>query len=119
VDEVARVPRERIRDHGFGAATVLRGRTVPVLRLADLLDMAPGAAPAEARLAVLRLGDERVAVEVDRFAGRLDGLVRPLPGLAALPGLAGTVLAGDGRALLVLDPDTLVGREQARGEGTP
>ncbi|MGF3021763.1 chemotaxis protein CheA [Methylobacterium aquaticum] len=109
VDELARVPRERIHDHGPGPVTVLRGRTVPVLSLADLLDLPREAASAEARLAVLRLGDARAAIEVDRFAGRLDGLVRPLPGLAALPGLAGTTLADDGRVLLVLDPDTLVG----------
>ncbi len=70
-----------------------------------------------ARLAVLRLGDERVAVEVDRFAGRLDGLVRPLPGLAALPGLAGTTLTGDGRVVLVLDPDTLPDTPIAEGRG--
>ncbi|WP_244496567.1 chemotaxis protein CheA [Methylobacterium indicum] len=117
VVELARVPRERIQTLGAGAATVLRGRTVPVLSLAALLDLpreeAP--APAEARLAVLRAGGGLVAVEVDRFAGRLDGLVRPLPGLAALPGLAGTVLTGDGRVLLVLDPETLV--EPGEGEG--
>ncbi|QRE73169.1 chemotaxis protein CheA [Methylobacterium aquaticum] len=107
VDELARVPRERIGDHGLGAATVLRDRTVPVLHLADLLGLPREAAFPEARLAVLRLGEERVALEVDRFAGRLDGLVRPLPGLAALPGLAGTTLTGDGRVLLVLDPETL------------
>ncbi|MCF4127842.1 chemotaxis protein CheA [Methylobacterium sp. SyP6R] len=107
VDEVARVPRERIRDHGLGAVTALRDRTVPILHLADLLGLPREAAPSEAHLAVLRLGDERVAVEVERFAGRLDGLVRPLPSLAALPGLAGTTLTGDGRVLLVLDPETL------------
>ncbi|AWB20135.1 chemotaxis protein CheA [Methylobacterium currus] len=121
VDELARVKRERIGDHGLGAATILRDRTVPVLHLATLLDLPGEAAPttpsAAAQLVVLRLGDERVAIEVDRFAGRLDGLVRPLPGLAALPGLAGTTLTGDGRVLLVLDPDTVIGRE--RGEGTP
>ncbi|TGD95132.1 chemotaxis protein CheA [Methylobacterium nonmethylotrophicum] len=132
VAEVARVPRERIRDVGPGAATVLRDCTVPVFRLADLLavpaDDAPAAdgprsdAPssdpsaAEARLAVLRSGGDPVAVEVDRFAGRLDALVRPLPGLAALPGLAGTTLTGDGRVILVLDPDTLI--DGRAGEGT-
>ncbi|PIK74786.1 chemotaxis protein CheA, partial [Methylobacterium frigidaeris] len=121
VDELARVPRARIRDHGLGTATVLRDRTVPVLHLADLLDLPRETAPAEARLAVLRLGDERAAIEVDRFAGRLDGLVRPLPGLAALPGLAGTTLTGDGQVLLVLDPESLVGERQGqeRGEGMP
>ncbi len=117
VEELARVPRARIRDHGLGAATVLRDRTVPVLHLADLLGLPRLPAPPVARLAVLRLGDERVAVEVDRFAGRLDGLVRPLPGLAALPGLAGTTLTGDGRVLLVLDPGTLPDTPIAEGRG--
>ncbi|WP_245239188.1 chemotaxis protein CheA [Methylobacterium platani] len=114
VAELARVPRGRIRDLAPGAATVLRGRTVPVLHLADLLDLPRGASPPEARLAVLQAGGETVAVEVDRFAGRLDGLVRPLPGLAAAPGLAGTVLAGDGRVVLVLDAETLVGDGEER-----
>lgn len=117
VAELARVPRERIHDLAPGAVTVLRDRTVPVLHLADLLDLPRGAPPAEARLVVLWAGTERVAVEVDRFAGRSDGLVRPLPGLAAWPGLAGTTLSGDGRVLLVLDAETLVGeRQEARGE---
>lgn len=124
VAELARVPRERIRDLAPGAATILRDRTVPVLHLADLLDLPRGpgeirAAPPEARLAVLRAGAEVVAIEVDRFAGRFDGLVRPLPALAARPGLAGTTLAGDGRVLLVLDPEGLVGEEPGREEDWP
>ncbi|AWN47054.1 chemotaxis protein CheA [Methylobacterium terrae] len=117
VVELARVPRERIHDLAPGAAAILRDRTVPVLHLADLLDLPRGEPPAEARLAVLRVGPERVAVEVDRFAGRSDGLVRPLPGLAAWPGLAGTTLSGDGRVLLVLDPETLVGDPQGERRG--
>ncbi|MFH6781221.1 MULTISPECIES: chemotaxis protein CheA [Methylobacterium] len=125
VVELARIPRARIRDLAPGAATVLRDRTVPVLHLADLLDLPRGpdgprgGRSSEARLAVVRAGDERVAIEVDRFAGRADGLVRPLPALAAWPGLAGTTLSGDGRVLLVLDPEALVGREPGEGEARP
>ncbi|MBK3420921.1 chemotaxis protein CheW, partial [Methylobacterium ajmalii] len=126
VVELARVPRERIQSLGTGAATVLRGRTVPVLALSALLglpreelprnDLPRNDLPEEARLAILRVGGgDWVAVEVDRFAGRLDGLVQPLPALAALPGLAGTVLTGDGAVLLVLDAETLVGGPDGEG----
>ncbi|MEE8629650.1 MULTISPECIES: chemotaxis protein CheA [Methylobacterium] len=131
VVELARVPRERIQSLSTGAATVLRGRTVPVLALSALLglpreelprndlprnDLPRNDLPEEARLAVLRVGGgDWVAVEVDRFAGRLDGLVQPLPALAALPGLAGTVLTGDGAVLLVLDAETLVGGPDGEG----
>ncbi|MGY2048171.1 chemotaxis protein CheA [Methylobacterium sp. JK268] len=110
VVEAARLPRERIRDLGPGAAALLRGRTVPILRLADLLGLAPApAAPSgEALLVVLRSGPETIAVEVDRFGERLDALTRPLAGLAATPGVAGTTLLGDGRVLVVLDPPGLV-----------
>ncbi|TNC09370.1 chemotaxis protein CheA [Methylobacterium terricola] len=122
VVELARIPRAEIRDLAPGAVTVLRDQTVPVLHLADLLDLPrgpdePRRAWPEARLAVVRAGRERVAIEVDRFAGRFDGLVRPLPPLAAAPGLAGTTLSGDGRVLLALDPEALVGRDDPRGEG--
>ena len=48
-----------------------------------------------------------------RSASILEVCPMPLPGLAALPGLAGTVLTGDGRVVLVLDPDTLIGGEGA------
>ncbi|WP_203236414.1 chemotaxis protein CheA, partial [Methylobacterium crusticola] len=110
VAEAVRVPRARIVALGDAAATVLRDRTVPVLQLARLLGV-PDAAPppGEARLLVVGTGPERVAVEVDRFADRLDVVVRPLSGLlAGLPSVAGTAILGDGRVLLVLDPADLV-----------
>ncbi|ACL55798.1 chemotaxis protein CheA [Methylobacterium nodulans] len=121
VEEVAQVPRSRLRDlGGSGCATVLRGRTLPVLRLADLLGL-PDAAPggtAPARLLVVRAGTGTAALEVDRFGERLDVLTRPLTGLAAAaPGIASTTLLGDGRILLVLDPPALLGL--ACGEDEP
>ncbi|ACA16512.1 CheA signal transduction histidine kinase [Methylobacterium sp. 4-46] len=115
VAEAARVPRAQIRAVGPGRAAVLRGRTVPVVRLASLLG-APGAeASGEARLVVLGSGADALALEVDRFGERLDVLTRPLPALAAAPGLGGTALLGDGRVLLVLDPPALLAL--ALGEG--
>jgi two-component system chemotaxis sensor kinase CheA len=60
------------------------------------------------RLLVTESGGERVGLIVDGFGERIDGLVRPRGGLlAAVPGLAGTTLTGDGGVLLVLDLQAL------------
>jgi two-component system chemotaxis sensor kinase CheA len=46
----------------------------------------------------------------DGVERRLDAPVRPLGGLlAAFPGVAGTTLLGDGRVLMVLDPEAVIG----------
>lgn len=111
VVEVVRLPRERVHAVGGGSATVLRGRTLPVVRLAGLLGShaaAPDADP-EALLLVVRRDGEAVGFEVDRIEDRFDALVRTASGLVAtLPGVVGTTLLGDGQVLLILDPATLL-----------
>lgn len=106
VVEVVRKPRTAIHAVAGGYATVLRGRTVPVFRLVDLLGHGePSIEGSEALLLTVRAGAETVALEVDRFEDRIDALVRPPSGLVGtVPGVAGTSILGDGRVLLVLDP---------------
>ena len=113
VVEVVRRPRTGIHAVADGYATVMRGRTVPVFRLVDLLghgDLSIGAS--EALLLTVRAGADTVALEVDRFEDRIEAVVRPPSGLVgALPGVAGTTLLGDGRVLLLLDPASLLAGE--------
>jgi two-component system chemotaxis sensor kinase CheA len=109
--ESARISRNRILPIRDGEAFVLRGRTLPFLRLADLLNLpeADGSS-AEAKVLVISVGGELVGVEVEGFGERLDVFLRPLAGLlSVVPGVAGTALLGDGRVLLVLDLPALIG----------
>lgn len=108
--EVVRRPRTGIHAVADGNATVLRGRTVPVVRLVDLLGHGDrSVATREALLLVVRAAGETVALEIDRFEERIDAVVRPPSGLVgSVPGLAGTTLIGNGRVLLVLDPATML-----------
>ncbi|MBK3404762.1 chemotaxis protein CheA [Methylorubrum populi] len=110
VVEAVRKPRTGIHAVADGNATVLRGRTVPVVRLVDLLGHGdPSIATQEALLLVVRAAGETVALEVDRFEERIDAIVRPPSGLVgAMPGVGGTTLLGDGRVLLVLDPAAML-----------
>ena len=103
VIETVRTEESELMPVASGRACVLRGRTVPVMSLGVLL----GAEEVEdsvARLLVTQAGGERVALRVAGFAERLDAFVRPSAGLlAAVPGVSGSTLMGDGSVLLVLD----------------
>jgi two-component system, chemotaxis family, sensor kinase CheA len=115
IAEMTRVKRAGVLPIRSGAAFVLRDRTVPLLRLADLLGRPPAEPAAHANVLVVTPGGQgagghRVGIEVDRFGARMDVVLRPLGGLlAGMPGLRGASLLGDGRVLLVLDLPELMG----------
>jgi two-component system chemotaxis sensor kinase CheA len=110
VEETARIPRGRIHPIRDGAAFVLRDRTIPLLRLEELLNLpATPQSSNDARVLILAMGDQRVGVEVDSFAERIDVLLRPMSGLlAGVPGVTGTTLLGDGQVMMVLNLPELV-----------
>jgi two-component system chemotaxis sensor kinase CheA len=109
--ETLRAPREHIVPLGAGSAFVLRERTVPLIDLAASLGTATETATGEAaNLVVAEVGGHWVALEVDRVGERMDVMLKPMEGLlAGMPGVAGTTLLGDGRVLIVLDLEELVG----------
>jgi len=101
--ETVRIDKEALVPIGLGRACVLRGRTIPVLSLAQLLGGTEQDAPV-VKLVVTQSGGEPVGMTVDGFAERIDTVVRPTRGvLATLPGVMGSALLGDGDVLLVLD----------------
>ena len=110
VAEVLRLPRQAIQEVHGGRAFVLRGRTVPLMTLADLLGLPDVDGADEVPTLAVFTGQELVGIAVDGFEERLDAALRPPDGLlAAMPNLLGTTLRGDGRVLLVLDPEALLG----------
>ncbi len=105
VSETCRIARDRILPIRSGEAFVLRNRTLPLLRLSELLRLqAPQRREGDAKVLIVASGDQRVGVEVDGVGERLDVLLRPMSGLlASMRGVLGTALLGDGGVLLVLD----------------
>jgi two-component system chemotaxis sensor kinase CheA len=95
-----------IRD---GLAFVLRNRTLPLLRLADLLALPAPSADGDITILVATVNGNRIGIEVDRFDTRMDVVLRPLAGLlSGMNGILGTSLLGDGHVLLVLNLAELV-----------
>ncbi|MBD2749956.1 chemotaxis protein CheA [Microvirga sp. BT688] len=109
--ETAFVPASQVLPVRDAEAFVWRDRTLPLVRLADLLGIqALGEAPQRVKVVVMVAGDELVGVAVDGFAERMDVLMRPMTGiLANMPGVMGTTLLGDGSVLMILDIPELIG----------
>jgi two-component system, chemotaxis family, sensor kinase CheA len=108
--ETVLVPARHILPVGGGEAFVLRDRTVPLLRLADLLNTHGAVTGSGVKVVVMPVRGDLVGLAVDGFAERMDVLMRPLTGiLAGLPGVMGTTVRGDGRVLMILDVPELVG----------
>ena len=109
--ETAFVPASRVRPIRDAEAFVWRERTLPLVRLADLLGIRlPVEAPQRLKVVVMAAGDDLVGVAVDGFAERVDVLMRPMTGiLAGMPSVIGTTLLGDGSVLMILDIPELIG----------
>lgn len=110
VQETLRIAADRIVRIREGEAFVVRNRTVPLLRLTDLLGLPGATRPDDIRVLIASSGDERIGIEVDGFAERFDAVLRPMQGLlSGMPGILGTALLGDGQVLMVLDLPGLIG----------
>jgi two-component system chemotaxis sensor kinase CheA len=111
VVETVRIGREEISPIGAASAFVLRNHTIPIVNLAETLGIATvQPRPAEALVVVSTIDGNLGGLEVDGLGGRMDVMLKPMDGLlSGTRGLAGTTLLGDGRVLLVLDLEDLLG----------
>jgi chemotaxis protein histidine kinase CheA len=86
------------------------GAPLPVVGLGDLLRFPESqTANGERLVVVLALGRRRLGLGVDRVVARRDIYVKEShPGIASIPGIGGVSTLGDGRVVLILDPDGLM-----------
>ncbi|MGH7464851.1 MAG: chemotaxis protein CheW, partial [Longimicrobiales bacterium] len=97
-------------DDAFGSGTDfvrVRGQTVPLVRLRQVLGVDGGGR--EAAAVIAEIGDRRAALAVDELIGREQILVRTFDAVAGmLPFFSGATLLADGRPALVLDPLSVI-----------
>jgi two-component system chemotaxis sensor kinase CheA len=88
----------------------LRNETVPLLRLAEIIDARlDSRKDAGRRVVVLGIGDKKIALLVEELVGQESTVVKPLGSyLQGCATIAGATISGDGRVRLVLDPAALI-----------
>ena len=88
-----------------GSTIMLNGREVTCVKLTDFLGR-PKASGANGDVTygiVAGLADQRLCIAVDRLIEELDVVIKPLPEMLKVPGIAGATDMGEKGTLLVLD----------------
>jgi two-component system, chemotaxis family, sensor kinase CheA len=92
----------------------VRGRQVPILRLADAFGLSGDPGPRES-VVVLGVAERRLGVVVDTLHGQRDLVTQSLgPRLGPIPGISGAAEVGQHHTVLVLDVGALL-EETLRG----
>jgi two-component system chemotaxis sensor kinase CheA len=89
-------------------AILLRGNFLPIVRLEEVLGYPPAEKQSHRYVVVLSDGQRTLGVSVQEFVGRQELFTKDIhPRLAALPGVGGASILGDGRVVLILDAAAL------------
>jgi two-component system, chemotaxis family, sensor kinase CheA len=97
---------------GGREALEVRGRSVPLADLAELLGAEAGDLPDRPDAVIVASFGGRVGVVCDRVVGEQEVVVKSLgPVLAAVPCYLGAAIMGDGSVALIVDPAFLVRRQ--------
>jgi two-component system, chemotaxis family, sensor kinase CheA len=112
VREIVELARSRIHTVQGRPVIVVRDQPMPLVAMPLTYHFA-GSAAADANAVaplhaiVFGFANTQVALGVDRLLGKEDLVIKPLCAeLAAVRGLAGMAIRGDGRVTLILDPTT-------------
>ncbi|MDC8785965.1 chemotaxis protein CheA [Roseateles koreensis] len=119
VAECIDVPAEHRKDDQRVSGTFnLRGEVLPWLDLARFYQVEPDFSRRRS-VVVVRYGDERVGLIVDRLMGQHQTVIKPLPEIFAhVRALAGSTILGSGDVALVLDVQGLMRSAQTTRHGT-
>ncbi len=104
VAELVEVDADQYQSVKGRAAILLRGHFLPVVKLEEILGFAPTDEESHRYVVVLSDGQRMLGVSVAEFVGRQELFTKDIhPRLAALPGVGGASILGDGRVVLILD----------------
>jgi chemotaxis protein histidine kinase CheA len=104
VAELVEINESDIQTVKGRTAITLRGNFLPIVRLEELLGFKQTSDEPHKFVVVLSDGQRTLGVSVDEFVGRQELFTKDIhPRLAALPGVGGASILGDGRVVLILD----------------
>jgi chemotaxis protein histidine kinase CheA len=117
VDQLLQVPADRLFDVGGRQALILDEQLVPVADLAQLLALRPSPVGAQVLLLVVKSGQERLALRIDRLVDECNRVIKPLPAhLSHLPLVSGMVVSGGNALCAVLQVPALLDLARRSGQ---
>lgn len=90
---------------------LLRGQIIPIIRLADILNVpeSPDGKSEELFVVVVHMGDQKAGIIVDNLIGQQEIVIKTLGKLlAGIKVIAGATILGNGQVALILDVGTLM-----------
>ena len=110
VETLAFDERELTSDTGRGVLS-LRGKTLPYVRLRELLGQ-DGTSPSRESIVVVRSEGAEAGIVVDALLGQAQTVIKPLGKfLQGLSGISGSAILGSGEVAFILDVPALLRRE--------
>ena len=107
VETLAFDERESTSDTGRGVLS-LRGRTLPYVRLRELLEQ-EGTSPSRESIVVVRYEGAEAGIVVDALLGQTQTVIKPLGKfLQGLSGISGSAILGSGMVAFILDVPALL-----------
>ena len=114
-----------LRILGGQAVIHLRGRTIPLANLSDMLCGRPDATRPErisdeSYVVIAGVGDRQVGLCVDALVGEQEVVIKSVGTLLGdIPGLSGATILGDGRVALIVDIAKAVAQVGAEAQSAP
>ncbi|MCL6639031.1 MAG: chemotaxis protein CheA [Firmicutes bacterium] len=103
------VQRNEIKRIRQKEVVIVRGRVLPLVRLADVFERSAGSGAVTYTVVILGVGEKRVGLVVDRLLGEQEIVIKSLGSyLGKVPGLSGATILGDGRVALIVDVRQIV-----------
>lgn len=106
VTETLRVPRGQIQTIQGQEAILLRGRVLPVVRLATVFGWQRGDGAGRPNLLIVaaHVGERQLGLVVDALLGEQEVVIKALgPVIGEVPGISSAAILGDGTVALIVD----------------
>lgn len=118
-ESVSATEKEIHQSSSLGEILLLRGESLPVYRLSQLLGRKAQASDTSGIALVIRMGEQPFAVMVDDILGQQQVVVKKLGDeVANLKGFTGSAILGDGKPSLILELTELISNQKnTRTEG--
>ncbi|MBR4781817.1 MAG: chemotaxis protein CheA [Lachnospiraceae bacterium] len=110
IDTIEDIPKEEIKRVEKKEVINLRGNVIPLIRMAELLDV-PGERPERdnVTMVVVAKGDRKAGLVVDELIGQLEIVIKSIGKyINNSKMISGATVLGDGEVALILDANALV-----------